>query len=244
VNRRHLPSRSIRIVAVTTALVIGALAGSSRPAPAGASGAQLAFNPLASNVGVGGTVNVDVTVASVTDLGGYDLALQFNPALVHLVSLTDAGFVTTPPSGNLVTCVAATINNSTGTATKTCLTLFSATLGPPVPGTGVSAVGATALIHAQFTGVGVGVASLTLSGTTLQGPTGTNIPVTLGTGSITVTATSSVGGIAQQPDLAALRSSASSRGGRATAYMLDGALLAMVAVLGAGGWYLRQTRVG
>lgn len=243
-NRRRLPSRSIRIVAVTTALVIGALAGSSRPAPAGALGAQLALNPPASNVGTGGTINVDVTVASVTDLGGYDLALQFNPALVHLVSLTDSGFVTTPPSGNLVTCVAATINNSTGTATKTCLTLLSATLGTPVPGTGVSAVGATALLHAQFSGVAAGVAWLTLSGTTLQGPTGTNIPVTLGTASITVTAASSVGGIAEQPDLAALPSSASSRDGRATAYALGGALLVMVAVVGAGGWYTRQTRVG
>lgn len=240
-SRCRLPFRSFRIIAAAAALVVGMLAGSSRPA--GAVGAQLAFNPPASNVVVGGNVNLDLTVASVTDLGGYDLALQFNPALVHLVSLSDSGFVANPPSGNLVTCVPATIDNTAGTATKTCTTLLSAALGPPVPGTGVSTVAATALMHAQFTGVAAGGASLTLTGTTLQGPTGTNISVTLGTGGITVTSATSVGGVAEQPDRAALPSASSARGGRPTAYLLGGALLAMVAAIAAGGWYLRQRKV-
>jgi hypothetical protein len=233
--------RATRIFLVGTALVIAAMTGALRTVPAGAVNAQLAFSPTASSVGVGATVNVDITIASVTDLGGYDLALQFNPARVHLVagSFTDSGFVVNPPSGNLVTCVVATINNSAGTATETCTTLLSSVLGPPVPGTGVTTTTARALMRAQFTGVTTGVASLTITGTTLQGPTGIDIPVSLGTGSITVTAAQSVGGIAEQPDVAALPSATASSGRDYTPGIV--AVVVFLAAAGAAVWRRRRT---
>jgi hypothetical protein len=51
----------------------------------------------------------------------------------------------------------------------------------------------------------------------------------------------SVGGIAEQPDVAALPARTSS-GGDPMAYTLGGAALALVAVIGAGSWYVRRKR--
>ena len=237
-NRHQLSLRTIKIVTVAALVFFGTLAGSPGPSSVGAVGAQLAFSPASANVAVAGTLNVDITVASVTDLGGYDLALQFNPALMHVVSLTDSGFVPNPPSQNIVACPIAAINNISGTATANCTTVFSSVLGPPAPGTGVSTTSATALMHAKFTGVAAGLASLTLTGTTLQGPTGLAIAVTLGSGSITVGVPASVGGVAEQPDLTVLPAAMAPSADHRKTYVLGS--IALVIAVGAGGWYMRR----
>ena len=218
----------LRIGTVFCLLVAG-----GRPLPAGAGTTQIAFSPSSSAVTVGGTVNVNITVADVSNLGGYDLFLQFNPAIVHLTSLVDSGFVRNNPT-NIVVCSnsnRATIDNSAGTATESCATVNIFGLGP-----GVSTVAAVALMQGSFTAVGTGTSPLTLTGTTLQDPSGSAIAATLGTGSITVTAAQSVGGIAEQPDVAALSSGAASSGHHYVVYVLGIAIALSVVVVCAAGW--------
>ena len=52
----------------------------------------------------------------------------------------------------------------------------------------------------------------------------------------------SVGGIAEQPDVARLPAVTSASGDHSTALALAGAVLATVAVFGAGSWYVRRRR--
>ena len=193
--------------------------------------AQLAFSPSSASVAMGGNVAVDITVANVSNLGGYDVSLQFNPAIVHLGSLADAGFVTS--GGNIVACNTATIDNTAGTAQDSCATISP--FGPPGPG--VSTVAPRALLHASFTGVGVGKSALTLSGSDLLDPNGAQIPVMLGTGSITVAAATSVGGITKLTGMGGPRTQpAAAHSNNGSAYVAATAALglAVAVVMGAG----------
>ena len=193
------------VFACLAAAVLAPVAGGG-PTTALAADAQLAFSPATSSVSAGNSIAVDITVANVSNLGGYDLHLQFNPAVVHVATLTDAGFVTS--GGNIVVCSEATIDNSAGTATAACATL-PLPFGTPSPG--VSTAGPTALMHASFTGMAAGASSLTLTETTLEDPNGLLIAAKRGTGSITVTA-AIVGGITELVDGSALPPQASAPG--------------------------------
>ena len=160
-------------------LVVVALAGYALPARA-AGPVVLAFAPLNSSAHTGDAVSVDVTVANVAadpGLAEYDLTLHVNPAVVRVNGFTDSGFITTGQT--IVVCVPGTIDNAAGTAVATCtaVPLF----GLP----GVSTVSAVVLLHASFTALAPGTSQLTLSGM-LGGPTGTDIPATLGSGNISV----------------------------------------------------------
>lgn len=189
--------RLLWLSALLTAVVLGAVAGGgSRAARTQAASAQLAFSPSSTSVAAGGSVAVDITVANVSNLGGYDVHLQFNPAKVHVASMTDSAFVTS--GGNIVVCNPATIDNSAGTATDACATV--SIFGTPGPG--VSTTGPTALLRVSFTGVGAGKSVLTLTGSTLEDPNGAPIAATLGTGSITTVA--SVGGVTELTGVSAL----------------------------------------
>ncbi len=157
---------------------LGLLAAAPHPGHA-AGPAQLGFAPSASHAAPGATVAIDVTVADVTGLGGYDLQLSFDPAVLRLGSLQDSGFVAS--SGNLVTCVPATIDNSTGHAVAACFTipLFSSSPGAaattPVP-----------VIHASFVALRPGSSTLSLAGSDLKDAAGGLIPVTVSAGSVDV----------------------------------------------------------
>ena len=109
---------------VLAAPMIALLMLVSSPSPAFAATPELAFSPAAATVAVGSDVNVDITVGGVDaepGLGGYDIALSFDPAVVHLTSLVDAGLVT--QGQNIVICNPASIDNAAGTATASCGTL-------------------------------------------------------------------------------------------------------------------------
>lgn len=226
-------------IVALSAVVVGLGVSTRCPIPARATSAELAFSPSSASVAVSANVAVDITVANVTNLGGYDVYLQFNPSRVHLASLSDAAFVTS--GGNIVVCNPATIDNSAGTATDSCGTI--APFGTPGPG--VSTVAPKALMHASFAGVAPAASSLTLTGTALQDPFGAPIPATLGVGSIAVTA--SVGGSAGLPDVSA--SPSQTRGARSSTppYLpmtLGIGLLAIVVVgvvYAAGVW--RRSRI-
>ena len=217
-----------------TALLASFPGGGGRPPAAQAASAQLAFSPSPSSVAVGGNVAVNITVANVSNLGGYDVHVQFNPAIVNVTSLVDAGFVT--GGGNIVVCNPATIDNSAGTATAACATISP--FGTPSPG--VSTVGPTALMQATFTGVATGTSSLTLTGTTLENPNGNPIAAKPGTGSITVTA-AAVGGVTELIDGRALPPQANAAGASRPPYvplLIAAGLLAAVAA--ASGYSLRR----
>lgn len=204
-----------------------------------AASAQLAFSPSSSSVAAGGNVAVDITVANVSNLGGYDVHLQFNPAIVHVASLTDAGFVT--GGGNIVVCNPATIDNSAGTATDSCSTV--PIFGTPAPG--VSTVSPKALMHTSFTGMAPSTSSLTLTvgttDTTLEDPNSNPIAVKLGSGSITVTA-ASVGGIAQLTGVSTLPAQTSRADPSRLPYLLVLLAVGSLAAGAAGAGYAMRSR--
>jgi hypothetical protein len=76
------------------------------------------------------------------------------------------------------------------------------------------------------------------------GPTATSTATPTATDAATPTSTIvvSVGGIAEQPDVTALRSPAVSPDDHRTAYTFGGLALAAVGVLGAAGWYVHRKR--
>ena len=233
---RCLPlQRLYWLFALSVAAILSSLAGGGPGAHA--ANAQLAFSPSSSSVAVGANVAVNITVASVSNLGGYDVYLQFNPAIVNVASLTDADFVT--GGGNIVACNPATIDNSAGTATAACATLCPfCPIVTPVPG--VSTVGPTALMQATFTGVATGTSTLTLTGTTLEDPNGDAIAAKLGSGSITTTA-ASVGGVTELVDGSALPPRANAAGPSMHLYIpiaIAAGLLAAVAA--AAGYSMRR----
>jgi hypothetical protein len=217
-GRRHLRWLSL-------AVVFGLLAV-AMPTQAAAATNQMDFSPASATVAAGGTVNVDITISNVTNLGGYDLYLQFDPAVVHLTSLVDAGFVTNNPTNVVVCNNPATIDNTAGTATDSCDTAAF-----PPPGPGVSTTTPVALMHASFTGVSSGTSSLTLNGTDLLDPSGIQLAPapTLGTGSITVSG--SVGGVAMMPDVGALHSARASTSGAGQVRLFVLAAIAIAAVI-------------
>lgn len=163
---------------------------SATPAAAGG-GAQVAFSPSSSSGPNGGSATVFVTVANVSNLGGYDVFVQFDPAIVQMTDLVDSGFVT--GGGNIVICSDAAIDNNAGTGTISCATLTF--IGTPVPG--VSTVDARSMVQASFDIAGLGVSPLTLTGTKLLDPNDAAISATLGSGSITGTFSGPVGGVTE-----------------------------------------------
>ncbi len=172
--------------AVIGALCAGAVLFLLAPVARAQPAAQLAFSPPAATIPIGSSLPVDITVANIPadpGLGGYSLALAFNPAVVRLDSLTDSGFVTS--GQNIVICTGATIDNAAGTATLSCtaIPLF----GQP----GMSTTAPVALLHETFTALAPGTSALSLAGTTLQAPAGADLAAALSDGSIQVTAAAS-----------------------------------------------------
>ncbi len=210
--------------------------------------ASVGFAPSSSTLVMGAAAvpTVDITVANVSNLGGYDAWISFNGSVVKLSSLADSGFVASTKN-NIVICATPTITGSyahTGCAT---VPFFSFTPGP-----GVSA-GMTpmALLHASFSPLAPGTSPLALTAvinltpvtTTLLDPSGAPIVATLSTGSIIVSG-NSVGGVAQAPDVGALpqADAGASRGGPIALYLVAGAALAALSVTAAGVWYARLRR--
>ena len=158
-----------------------------------AGGAVLTFDPASAEVALAGNASVFIDVDGVSDLGGYDVFIQFDPSIVIVTSLNDVGFVT--GGANIVVCNDPVINNIAGTASISCATV--PVLGTPMPG--VSASSPTAMVNATFTGVSLGTSSLTMTGTALLNPNGNSISASLNGGSIDVTGSPAVGGLSDLP---------------------------------------------
>jgi hypothetical protein len=172
----------VRFSAGFIALVIAIAASLAAVQAASAAGpAQLAFAPASATGPVGSTLNVDITVANVDPtpgLGGYSITLTFDPAIVHIASLQDSGFITS--GQNIVICSTGALDNTAGTATAGCTAI------PLFGAPGVSTAAPVALLHASFSGVAPGTSALSLAGSTLTAPDGTAIAAAATGGSVTV----------------------------------------------------------
>lgn len=219
---RHQPVRYVSQIAALLVLFALVLLPAG---PVGAGGAQLTFEPAETGIPLGGSGNVVIMVANVNNLGGYDLFIQFDPAVVNMTALNDLGFVT--GGGNIVVCNSAMIDNVAGSGSIFCATI--APFGTPVPG--VSTVSAQPMVHASFMVVGAGVSLLTMTGTELQDPNGAQISASLSSGSITSTA-AAVGGVAELADVQGeeLAGQTASSGGMSLVWLIAIVTLAAVSI--------------
>ena len=127
-------------------------------------------------------LNLDITVANVDaapGLGGYSVTVAFNPAVVHITSLQDAGFVTS--GQNIVICSPGALDNVAGKATAGCTAI------PLFGAPGVSTASPVALLHAAFSAVAPGTSPVSLAGSTLSAPDGSTLASATVDGSLTVT---------------------------------------------------------
>lgn len=147
-------------------------------------------SPISSTAAVGATVSRDITVTGIAadpGLGGYDISVDWDPAIVQLDSLSDTGFLAS--SGNVMICPPASISNATGTAEASCTTL------PLFNGPGVSASEPTALLRASFTAKAAGTSQLHLHGT-LSSPSNAAIAAAFVDGTIQVEASNQATSVA------------------------------------------------
>lgn len=187
-----------------------------------ASNAQVAVSPSSSTLLTGASETVTITVANVTNLGGYDLSLAFSPSVVHLNSLADAGLFR--GGKNIVVCSTPVIDNNAGTASASCATVPF--FGTPFPGVDVTTP--AALVTGSFTALSAGVSAVDLTGTTLDNPSGTPVSSSLTNGSITVQTPVPVGGFADAAPTPA--AGAEARGRRWEVAAAGGALVIAAAL--------------
>lgn len=124
-----------------TALLVGSVLGAQ-------ASVVLSITPSVANVTVGDVFTLDIRIAGVTDLYGWQLDLSFDPTgLLNASPATEGGFL-----GVGQTFGGGTVNNAAGTIT----TMFSALSGS----TGVSGDGILASIGFEAMDVGIATVSL------------------------------------------------------------------------------------
>jgi general secretion pathway protein D len=125
----------------------------------------------------GSSFSVEVNISSVSDLYDFQFDLAFNPAVLQLTNIVEGGFLLT---GGSTFFLPGTVDNTLGNATANADTLIGAI--PGVSGTGE-------LAEFDFTAVGPGISSLTLSNVILQDSTSSLLDSTTAAGSVTVQGT-------------------------------------------------------
>lgn len=99
----------------------------------------------------GSTVGIDILVSGISDLYGYQFSLNFNPAILQVLGVTEGSFLST--AGSTFGSV-GTIDNTAGQISYIANTLLSA-----VPGANGSGV----LAHIDFNVTAVGSSALSFS---------------------------------------------------------------------------------
>jgi len=107
------------------------------------------INPPNAVVGVGETVSVDILADQVTELGGFELDLSFDP---NVIKITKAEI-----NNAFVIPVKEEIDNTSGTGS-----IAAATLSTPQSGTDI------VVVTLEVTGVADGITGITLSGVILE----------------------------------------------------------------------------
>ena len=146
------------------------------PTPTPLSGTTLYLSPSSSSHGVGsGAFTIDAAVYSVSDLGGFQFTLHFDPNIVHADSASLGPFLSS--TGRTASALGPNIDNSAGTITFGGFTFGSQ---PGATGSGIIA-------HITFSPQHPGTTSLTWSDDTLSDTQGNAIPHTSLNGSVTIT---------------------------------------------------------
>lgn len=142
----------------------------------------ISVSPASATATVGDDVALDITVSNVAEqpgIGGYVIALTWDPTVLSLTSITDAGWVT---GGQIiVVCTTPTIDNVAGTAEADCTPVVGF-------GNGVSTAGSHVLAHATFHAKASGQTSIELAGSSLLNPSNVAIVSTIANGSATIAA--------------------------------------------------------
>jgi hypothetical protein len=144
--------------------------------------ASLSIDPPTLSIEPGsGPLEVRVLVSGVTQepgLGGYALALTFDPAVLRAVSVVDSGLL--EETGNPVTCPASATDNDAGQLALFCL-------AAPIFGeNGVLAGEAELLATITFEPVAAGMTALDISESSISDPQGNALAATTSNGSVAV----------------------------------------------------------
>jgi hypothetical protein len=142
------------------------------PCPSGA-GVRACIQPASLAVGQGDNFSVDVAVDGVSDLGGYEFTIAFDPAVVAFTGVTNGPFLGS--TGRGVSCPGPTI--TINSVNFKCVTLGASPPGPS--GTGV-------LATVTFLAVGPGTSVLDLQNVKLADVEANLMPATEQDGSVTV----------------------------------------------------------
>ena len=165
--------------------------------------ASIALDPPGSVVALGGSCTIGVVAQGVTDLGGFECALRFDPAVVHVEGVALGSFLSS--TGRTVSAIGPVIDYETGSVTFGAFS-FGSAAGPAGTGTLASltfralAAGSSALTFGpvQFTdthaapihiGAMTGGAVTVLEATETATPTATGTPTATPTATVTLTAT-------------------------------------------------------
>jgi hypothetical protein len=143
----------------------------------------LAVAPASSSVAVGQEFDLDVTVDDVDEfpgLGGYVVAMRYDPNVLELLIMADTGYVS--GGENIVLCGTPEIDNAQGLAATFCQAL------PLFPAPGLATTDAVALVTTRFRAKAAGVSSIDLTDSYLESPQRVQIGATLFAGSVEVTA--------------------------------------------------------
>ncbi len=117
---------------------------------------QVIVVPASTTPLVGTTVNVDINVASVTNLGAYQFSLNFNPAVLQETNVVNGAFLSS--TGRTLGTPLTTVDNTLGKVTYALNTNGTTPAGPDGSGT---------LATVTFNVVGSGLSNLNLSGVEL-----------------------------------------------------------------------------
>jgi hypothetical protein len=131
-------------------LLVAVLAASTGFVASAKAQAVLSIDPTTQTTSTGTVITVDVDVANVTDLYGYQFDLTFNPNILQAVSSSEGSFLS---SGGSTFFINGSNDNVGGTVSATADSLLSAVSG--VGGSGQLAV-------FTFDAVGTGTSALAI----------------------------------------------------------------------------------
>lgn len=147
-----------------------ASAASADPVPA------LTIEPSLATIQTGDTLTLGVMVRDVTDLFAFQFDIGFDPGVLTATAITEGSFLS---SAGFTFFVPGLIDNSTGTISFTANTILG-------PGPGVSGSGTLAWM--DFTAIGAGASSVTLSNVLLLDANLSPIDFTTAIGTVAVAA--------------------------------------------------------
>lgn len=145
-------------------------------------GPILSIDPASQTVELGsGPFEVRFMVENVTSLrglGGYTLAIAYDPTILRGLAITDSGFLES--TDNLVICPASAIDNDAGKLAHFCFTI------PILSQTGPQAPDAQVLTSVSFEPLQEGATTLDIAESSITDPSGNTLASTTSNGQIFV----------------------------------------------------------